>query len=86
MRAGSHYSDFKLVSSVRNARFELVNAKAMPFNCSTQGGRAKVLLYNCSQFLKFDYFGENRVGGDNKLQLTCNSVCLAQGLYHTPLV
>jgi hypothetical protein len=41
MRAGGHYSYFKLVQSTRNAKFELAIAEAMPFDYSARGGGAK---------------------------------------------
>jgi hypothetical protein len=41
MRAGGHFSDFKLVHSTRNAKFELAIAEATPFNYSARGGGAK---------------------------------------------
>ncbi len=39
MRAGGHYSDFKLVQSTsrRNAKFERAIAEATPFNYSARG-------------------------------------------------
>ena len=52
MRAGSHYSDFKLV---RNVSFKLAIAEAMPVNCRFKGAGPKchiiVAVYNLN--LKF---------------------------------
>jgi hypothetical protein len=51
MRAGGHYSDFKLVQSTRTAKFELAIAEATPFNYSTRGGGAKAPYYSyCIQY------------------------------------
>lgn len=40
---------FQLVESAWNAAFELVITEALPFNCSTQGGRAKVPYSYCNE-------------------------------------
>ena len=47
----------------RSTRFKLAIAEAMPFNCSTRGGGAKVLYSNWN--LKF--FLKTHAGGDDKL-------------------
>jgi hypothetical protein len=45
MQVGGHYSDFKLVQSTRNSKFELAIAKATLFNYSARGGGAKAAIY-----------------------------------------
>jgi hypothetical protein len=68
MQAGGHYSDFKLVQSMRNAKFELAIAEATPFNYSAQGGWAKAPYSYCIQS-EMIFFLEIDAGGDDKLRI-----------------
>jgi hypothetical protein len=52
MRAGDHYSDFKLVQSMKNAKLELAIAKATPFNYSARGGRTKAPHSYCQECIR----------------------------------
>jgi hypothetical protein len=66
MRAGGQYSDFELVQSTRNAKFELVIAEATPFNYSDRGGGAKAPYSYCIQY---EIFEKIHAGGDDKLRI-----------------
>jgi hypothetical protein len=67
MRAGGHYSDFKLVWSTRNAKFELAIAEATPFNYSARGGGANAPYSYCIQYEIWKILRKIHAGGDNKL-------------------
>jgi hypothetical protein len=68
MRAGGHYSDFKLVRSTRNAKFELAIAEATLFIYSARGGGANAPYSYCIQY-EIRNFWEIHAGGDDKLRI-----------------
>jgi hypothetical protein len=77
MRAGGHYSDFKVVQSTRNAKFKLAIVEATPFNYSARGAGQKRhtdIVFN----LKYEIFSENlqiHAGGDDKLRIQFALYC-----------
>jgi hypothetical protein len=95
MRAGGHYSDFKLVQRMRNAKR---SSRPCPSITALEGGGAKAPYSYCIQYEIWNFLRKNlksHAGGDDKLRIrfaspkiqTCTSTChtvLLMGVFSPP--